>query len=310
MRYAALATTAAFAATAFAAPAPEAEPGYNSPSKSTTAATLYFPATCTAVLTSVKTSTKYARIATSTTTSTKFETATTTATSTATSTATVSFTETRYPNATSTVFVTRTATDGGVSTTLPVPDQCVSESDSVVIADIFRQLIQDYSTDMALSALTEDFVDWSSAVNIIMNAGAQYPKNITGATFAGRTEFMDGQGSQPKIPFETLNVFYGCDSVSVRWMTTRSANGQAREVAAIPVIGNAILYVVPAEEGSQYNFRIKDIYSEFNTAAWLVNMGVFKPAGAVDYLNSTTGTPSRRSLNYDHFDASLRGAAI
>ncbi|KAK3627308.1 hypothetical protein LTR22_022788, partial [Elasticomyces elasticus] len=95
-----------------------------------------------------------------------------------------------------------------------VPDQCVNAEDSEVIAEVFRQLIQDYSTTMALNALTEDFIDYSSAVNIIMNKGAQYPKNITGPTFASRATFMAGQGSQPKIPFERLNVFYGCDSVA------------------------------------------------------------------------------------------------
>lgn len=76
-------------------------------------------------------------------------------------------------------------------------------------------------------------MDYSSAVNIIMNKGAQFPKNITGPTFAGRQAFMDGQGSQPQIPFERLQTFHGCDSVSLRWVTTRSANGQASEVAAI-----------------------------------------------------------------------------
>ncbi|KAK5729570.1 hypothetical protein LTR17_011873 [Elasticomyces elasticus] len=198
-----------------------------------------------------------------------------------------------------------------------VPAQCVNEEDSEVIAEVFRQLIQDYSTTMALNALTEDFIDYSSAVNIIMNRGAQYPKNITGATFASRALFMAGQGSQPKIPFERLNVFYGCDSVSVRWMTTRSGNGQKNESAMIPVIGNGIMSVVPAEANnpSGYRFRIKVLYSEFNAAAWLVNNGIYRPAGPVDYIvknNTNTTTPVKRSMTemYEFYDESLRGAAI
>lgn len=110
---------------------------------------------------------------------------------------------------------------------------CITDSDADALADVFRQLIQEYSDELALEALTEDFVDYSSAVNIIMNKGAQFPKDITGPTFASRQEFMDGQGSQPQIPFDTLQVFHGCDSVSVRWQTTRSASGQPTEVAAI-----------------------------------------------------------------------------
>ncbi|KAK3617626.1 hypothetical protein LTR56_025173 [Elasticomyces elasticus] len=196
-----------------------------------------------------------------------------------------------------------------------VPDQCVNAEDSEVIAEVFRQLIQDYSTTMALNALTEDFIDYSSAVNIIMNKGAQYPKNITGPTFASRATFMAGQGSQPKIPFERLNVFYGCDSVAVRWMTTRSGNGQKNESAMIPVIGNGIMSVVPAEANnpSGYRFRIKVLYSEFNAAAWLVNNGIYRPAGPVDYIVKTnTTTPVKRSMAelYEHYDESLRGAAI
>lgn len=34
---------------------------------------------------------------------------------------------------------------------------------------------------------------------------------------------------------------------------------------------------VESKPGDKYNFRIKTIYSEFNTAAWLVNLGVFQP---------------------------------
>ena len=43
----------------------------------------------------------------------------------------------------------------------------------------------------------------------------------------------NAQGSQPRIPFQKLNIFHGCDSVSMRWVTPRSANGQKREVASI-----------------------------------------------------------------------------
>jgi len=40
--------------------------------------------------------------------------------------------------------------------------------------------------------------------------------------------------------------------------------------------------VVPAEpENTEYNWRIKTLYSEFNAAAWLVNLGVFVPDGPV-----------------------------
>jgi len=78
----------------------------------------------------------------------------------------------------------------------------------------------------------------------------------------------------------------------------------------IPVIGNAIMSVVPAEANNPlgYRFRIKTLYSEFNAAAWLVNNGVYRPNGTVDYINQNTTTVAKRSL--EHFDESLRGPAI
>jgi hypothetical protein len=67
----------------------------------------------------------------------------------------------------------------------------------------------------------------------------------------------------------------------MRWLTTRSGQGQRTEAAAIPVPGLVILETEPAEEGNKYNYRIHTIFSEFNSAAWLVNLGVFKPNGTV-----------------------------
>lgn len=113
------------------------------------------------------------------------------------------------------------------------PNMCISPKDVNVTADIFRILIQDYSAQLALDALTEDFVDYASGVNIIMNRGNGVPKDLTAPTFATRAAFMAGQGSQPKIPFEMLGVWGGCRHVSLRWLTRRSANGQKNEQSKI-----------------------------------------------------------------------------
>jgi hypothetical protein len=110
---------------------------------------------------------------------------------------------------------------------------CLSDEDAEQAADIFRELIQNYSDDLALAALTEDFVDYSSAVAIIINGGDGEPLDIEKPLFVGRQAFMDAQGSQPEIPFKKLQRFHGCDSVSMRWLTRRSANGQETETARI-----------------------------------------------------------------------------
>lgn len=195
---------------------------------------------------------------------------------------------------------------------------CLSDSDAEQAADIFRELIQNYSDELALEALTEDFVDYSSSVNIIINGGDGEPLDIEKPTFVGRQAFMDGQGSQPEIPFKKLQRFHGCDAVSMRWLTRRSANGQETETARIvscpcssrslhkltklhqPVVGNVIIETVQSSPGDKYNFRIKTIFSEFNSAAWLVNLGVFVPE------NGTEGDAgNKRSL-----PVNLRGPMI
>lgn len=145
-------------------------------------------------------------------------------------------------------------------------------------ADIFRMLIQEYSHELATEALTEDFVDWASSVNIIINKGAAGPKSMDKPTFASRAAFIDGQGKQPQIPFTKIRVWPGCRHVAMRWKTGKSANGHLTEVDDIPVHGHVIIDVVPAEAGNRFNWRIKNIWSEFNSGAWLVNLGVFKPA--------------------------------
>nr|OQO32094.1 hypothetical protein B0A51_00632 [Rachicladosporium sp. CCFEE 5018] len=187
-------------------------------------------------------------------------------------------------------------------------DVCLTDGDALAAADIFRHLIQEYSDELALDALTEDFVDWTSAVAIIRNRGAELPFIVNEILFDGRQAFMDAQGSQPQIPFETLNVFHGCNSTTVRWQTTRSANGQKTETADIPVVGIAILETVPDADNS-YGFRVKTLFSEFNAAAWLVNNGVFKPNGTFSPVG-VDPTPAPKPAKRAVFDDSLRGPAI
>lgn len=167
--------------------------------------------------------------------------------------------------------------------------QCLTDEDAQEVASVFQQLIQGYTLELTEEALTVDFVDWSSAVNIIRNRGGEGPNVVNAVTFTSREQFSANHGKQPNIPFETLNVFHGCNSTSVRWQTLRSGNGQPKEQAAIPVVGTAILETVPDSE-NKFGWRIKTLFSEFNTAAWLVNNGVFTP-------NSTlTPPPAKRDL--------------
>ena len=132
---------------------------------------------------------------------------------------------------------------GCVGTPLPKPKRtCMNRKQAVSVASTFQSLIQGYTLEQALAALTEDFVDYSSAVSIVINKGASEPNDITQPIFTSREQFMMGHGKQKPIPFETLDVWHNCNgTVSMRWLTTRSAMDQPTEAAAIVCLSTSLL---------------------------------------------------------------------
>ena len=102
------------------------------------------------------------------------------------------------------------------------------------------------------------------------------------ATFDSLDSFKAGQGAQAPIPFELLNFWYGCDSVFIRWRST------IQDGAPEFVTGIIVIEAVQAPAGNKYPWLINTVYSEFNSGAWLVDVGTFVPQ------NCTTS--SRRML--------------
>ncbi|EME79071.1 uncharacterized protein MYCFIDRAFT_79801 [Pseudocercospora fijiensis CIRAD86] len=175
------------------------------------------------------------------------------------------------------------------------PSTCLTEAQANDAAEIFQSLIRAYTDELALEALTEDFIDYSSAVNIIRNRGNDAPFVVNEASFVGRAAFMAAQGAQPLIPFDLLGIRYGCDFVTVRWQTLRSAQGQATESNDIPVVGLGVLNTVP-DSDNIYGFRVQELWSEFNSAAWLVNNGVFTPSAVTTTpFPEETAAPEKRA---------------
>ena len=72
----------------------------------------------------------------------------------------------------------------------------MTKADADIVAGTFQSLIQGYTIEQALAALTEDFVDYSSAVSIVINKGAAVPSDITQPIFTSREQFMLGHGKQ------------------------------------------------------------------------------------------------------------------
>ena len=77
---------------------------------------------------------------------------------------------------------------------------CMPREDAQRVAETFQSIIRGYTKEQALAALTPDFVDYSSAVSIIINRGGSGPEDVTEPIFRSRDEFMGGHGTQEPIP--------------------------------------------------------------------------------------------------------------
>lgn len=162
---------------------------------------------------------------------------------------------------------------------------CLDDNAAQKVAENFRSLITNYSNSSAAAYLSEDFHDYSDGVNTLINAGCPNgPQPLGTPTFTSLETFQAGQGSQANIPFEILNVWHGCDFVAMRW---KSPNPQEEEDddGEVPpqqeqVQGLVVLEVCQGggqQEGEEA-WVIDVVYSEFNSGAWLYDLGVFQPA--------------------------------
>merc|ERR1712072_770560 len=147
-------------------------------------------------------------------------------------------------------------------------ETCMTYEQATVVANNFKTLIANYSDALADQTLSTDFIDYSDSVTELINSGCTGPQPLGEPTFDSLESFKAGQGAQPPIPFEILNLWYACEGpVVIRW---RSA--QSPEI----ITGNIVMETERAQGGAE-PWLIKTVYSEFNSGAWLVNLGVFTP---------------------------------
>ncbi|KAK0347340.1 hypothetical protein LTR02_013837 [Friedmanniomyces endolithicus] len=149
---------------------------------------------------------------------------------------------------------------------------CMSADEANQVALNFNHLISAYSEELANASLTVGFEDYSDSVISLIDAGCAGPLPLGTATFSSRAAFIAGQGNQPDIPFDQLNVWYNCDTVILRWRTTLNFTTPAPEF----VTGIIVLETTAAPGGAQ-PWLINTVYSEFNSGAWLVDLGTFVP---------------------------------
>jgi len=164
------------------------------------------------------------------------------------------------------------------------PAKCLCLETATQVADNFKDLINlPFNTTLAKIAMTKDFTDYSSSVNTLIDSGCTTPVALDDPTFTSRKAFISGQSGQPPIPWENLNVWFTCDTVIVRWRSSAPGTVTPEE----PVTGIVVLETVPntvaAQRKQGQDFKIQTVYSEFNSGAWLYDLGVFVPT-----CNSTT----------------------
>lgn len=174
---------------------------------------------------------------------------------------------------------------------------CLTTADANKVANNFRDLIAlPFSTSLATEALCADFQDYSDSVNELINAGCRGPNTLGDATFGSRTAFIDGQKHQPPIPFQILNIWNTCTEVIMRWRSSSPGSVNPEQI----VTGIVVIETVPnSDSSSSQPWLMETVYSEFNSGAWLYDIGNFtasctaaglpkKPNGPINTNNSTT----------------------
>lgn len=131
---------------------------------------------------------------------------------------------------------------------------CLTNHDANTLATNFGKLISAYSEKLANQTLTCDFLDYSESVNSIIDGGGNSPVALLGPTFASRADYEALSSQQPSVPFQVKNVWFNCNSITVRWLSAQSPN---------PVVGITVFETVLGPLiGNPSKFLIKKAWSE------------------------------------------------
>lgn len=152
--------------------------------------------------------------------------------------------------------------------------KCMTGAEAQQVADNYAELIRNYSEELANEALAVDFTDYSESVNALIDtcpqgkAAKAGPIPLLAPAFDSRAKFETGQGQQPSINFNQLNLEYNCNFITLRWETTNTAPIPTPR----PVVGIILIEAEPAPSGNKFPWIVKTVYSEFDSASWLQNL--------------------------------------
>ncbi|EON61138.1 hypothetical protein W97_00349 [Coniosporium apollinis CBS 100218] len=137
---------------------------------------------------------------------------------------------------------------------------CVTDREAAALVPRFQELYRFADQAVADEILTDDFHEYSDSVNwIIFNAtkppGA--PVHTSKAEFLATWQAVQA-ATGPGEPFEPLNIWHSCHTISFRWIS---------RTRPYPLIGVDVLELHPKTH------KIQNDYAELNTAALLANAG-------------------------------------
>lgn len=165
---------------------------------------------------------------------------------------------------------------------------CISAPDASLIATKFGMTISNYTSPLAVQLFTNNFTDQSDSVLTLMHEPGLQAQDVSiftprivhfsmlttqlgHLTFSSKAAFLAAQGAQPNVPFEILNLWNTCNTVIIRWLSKQTP---------LPVQGISVATVVPAIKGQgggfgigEMKWQIENVVAEFNSGAWLGNLG-------------------------------------
>nr|OQO18866.1 hypothetical protein B0A51_14532 [Rachicladosporium sp. CCFEE 5018] len=144
---------------------------------------------------------------------------------------------------------------------------CLTSSKANEIAQTFGGIIQTYNNDVANALFAEDFTDYSGSIQSLKNGGCLAPFNLTATAFATKQQFQTESAGQPSVPFKIEDVWFTCDVITVRWSVGLKPQ----------VVGGVSILETRKCKDTKYGWLIKKIYAEFNSAAWLADIGKLLP---------------------------------
>ncbi|KAK5175757.1 uncharacterized protein LTR77_000897 [Saxophila tyrrhenica] len=160
---------------------------------------------------------------------------------------------------------------GKTSLATRTESQCMSIEDAQQVASNWQNLqstYNEFSLSLAEESIAVGFSSYASSTNTLVNGGCSRPIPLNDPTMTSRKSFFEGQGAQRMISMRLLNMWHTCSTVVVRWRADPGPD---------PVVGITILEATPAAGGHAFPWLIETADSEFSSAAWLTNLGIFTP---------------------------------